>query len=228
MNSTINIERDIYSGKRIFKKKYPWFVFLETFVLFAISLYIILNYPKGTFSIAFNKLNTPFLDFLFKYITYFGDSIIYFIPLTFLWFIKKKKVILLIFLFIIQTFFSTIFKYYIAKGAPRPAGYFSDDFFSTLHKVDGVKIYYHHSFPSGHTMTAFSIAFFFIFVHRIPKLYQFTLVNLAVFVGLSRIYLLEHFLIDVLFGAMLGIFSAYLVSILPLRKLIRIKKTTIA
>jgi membrane-associated phospholipid phosphatase len=39
---------------------------------------------------------------------------------------------------------------------------------------------------------------------------------------------LEHFLIDVIFGAMLGIFSAYLVSILPLRKLIRIKKTTIA
>lgn len=228
MNTIINIESTYHSRKSLLKKKYPWFLFLETFLLFVIGLYTILKYPKGTFSIALNKLNTPFLDFFFKYITYFGDSIIYLIPLTFLWLKKKKKIVSLLYLFAIQTFFSSIFKFFIAKDVSRPAGYFSDAFFNTLHKVDGVKIYYHHSFPSGHTMTAFAVAFFFIFVYRIPKLYQFILVNLAVIVGLSRIYLLEHFLIDVIFGAMFGILSAYLVSLLPKKKLVQIKKTIIA
>lgn len=57
------------------------------------------------------------------------------------------------------------------------------------------------SFPSGHTMTAFSIALVVSFFY--PSL-QWPLYFLAVSIGVSRIVLGMHFLSDVLAGAVLG------------------------
>jgi undecaprenyl-diphosphatase len=57
------------------------------------------------------------------------------------------------------------------------------------------------SFPSGHTMTAFSIAVVVSFFY--PTL-EWPLYFLAVSIGLSRIVLGMHFLSDVLAGAVIG------------------------
>jgi undecaprenyl-diphosphatase len=57
------------------------------------------------------------------------------------------------------------------------------------------------SFPSGHTMTAFSIALVVSYFY--PAL-EWPMYFLAVSIGLSRIVLGMHFLSDVLAGAVLG------------------------
>ena len=57
------------------------------------------------------------------------------------------------------------------------------------------------SFPSGHTMTAFSIALVVSYFY--PNL-EWPMYFLAVSIGLSRIVLGMHFLSDVLAGAVLG------------------------
>jgi len=57
------------------------------------------------------------------------------------------------------------------------------------------------SFPSGHTMTAFSIALVVSYFY--PTL-EWPLYFLAVSIGLSRVVLGMHFLSDVLAGAVLG------------------------
>jgi undecaprenyl-diphosphatase len=57
------------------------------------------------------------------------------------------------------------------------------------------------SFPSGHTMTAFSIALVLSYFY--PGL-EWPLYFLALSIGLSRIVLGMHFLSDVLAGAVLG------------------------
>jgi undecaprenyl-diphosphatase len=57
------------------------------------------------------------------------------------------------------------------------------------------------SFPSGHTMTAFSIAL--VVTYFYPTL-EWPLYFLALSIGLSRIVLGMHFLSDVLAGALLG------------------------
>jgi undecaprenyl-diphosphatase len=57
------------------------------------------------------------------------------------------------------------------------------------------------SFPSGHTMTAFSIA---LVVSYFYPVLQWPLYFLALSIGLSRIVLGMHFLSDVLAGAVLG------------------------
>jgi len=58
------------------------------------------------------------------------------------------------------------------------------------------------SFPSGHTMTAFSIAL--VLSYYYPSL-ESTLLFLALSIGFSRIVLGMHFLSDVLAGIVLGV-----------------------
>jgi undecaprenyl-diphosphatase len=58
-----------------------------------------------------------------------------------------------------------------------------------------------YSFPSGHVMTAFSIALVVSFFY--PAL-EWPMYFLAVSIGLSRVVLGMHFLSDVLAGAVLG------------------------
>ncbi|KKM10551.1 hypothetical protein SY88_12800 [Clostridiales bacterium PH28_bin88] len=62
-----------------------------------------------------------------------------------------------------------------------------------------------HSFPSGHTAAAFSLAAGFAL--NFPPL-ALSLVSVAGLIGISRMYLGQHYPTDVLFGAFLGTVSA--------------------
>ncbi|MFB6115513.1 MAG: phosphatase PAP2 family protein [Candidatus Nanohalobium sp.] len=64
-----------------------------------------------------------------------------------------------------------------------------------------------HSFPSGHAATAFAAAATLSL--RYPKL-RYLFFVIASLVGLSRVVLQAHYPLDVLFGAAVGLASAYL------------------
>ena len=65
--------------------------------------------------------------------------------------------------------------------------------------VDGAL--FSHSFPSGHTTTAFAAAAAFsVFLPR----FRYVLIFLACLTGLSRVYLGVHYPFDVVYGAVLG------------------------
>jgi len=61
-----------------------------------------------------------------------------------------------------------------------------------------------HSFPSGHTITAFAFFLALAFFTKRPAIH-FLYFLLAVLVGYSRVYLSQHFAIDVLAGSFVGV-----------------------
>ena len=88
---------------------------------------------------------------------------------------------------------------------PRPKLYF-EQLKETVYQVPGVSISTVHSFPSGHTTSAFALAVAWAFLVK-DKWLQVLFLLLACIVGYSRLYLSQHFLTDVLAGSMLGTFS---------------------
>jgi undecaprenyl-diphosphatase len=104
---------------------------------------------------------------------------------------------------------------YVAVGAAGSAAILGIFVFKTLKKISHrprpCEVHPHcwstilppdkFSFPSGHTMTAFSIALVVSYFY--PTL-QWPLYFLAASIALSRIVLGMHFLSDVLAGALLG------------------------
>ena len=96
-----------------------------------------------------------------------------------------------------------IFKHYVFPDAVRPIV-----FFEQMGSVIDYDPNYHlnrkHSFPSGHTTAGFT--YFFaaaLAARRWPM--QFAALLLAVSVALSRIYLMQHFVIDTIAGSLLGV-----------------------
>lgn len=80
---------------------------------------------------------------------------------------------------------------------------------------------FHNSFPSGHTATAFALAFWlFLQLYRTRhRLWGYGALLLAGLVGLSRIYRGVHYPSDVLAGALIGVLwgaVAYLTLSAPL------------
>lgn len=74
---------------------------------------------------------------------------------------------------------------------------------TALHVPPTLSLLRHHSFPSGHTAVAFGI-FFLLSLHFQTRPYQALFFFLALLVGMSRVFLVQHFFIDVYFGSMIG------------------------
>ena len=97
---------------------------------------------------------------------------------------------------------SGVLKNFIFNGLPRPSAFYEGVF--DLYYVPGVELHSMNSFPSGHTMAAFACYLTLCFVLN-KKWTSYLLFAVAILVGYSRMYLSQHFLIDITVGAMLGV-----------------------
>lgn len=188
--------------------------FLRTpFISLCLSMLIILAYPilffsKGDIVILINTHHQTSLDIFFKYITYLGDGVLIAIFLVFLLFVSYKWSILTALSIVVHSILVSIFKRWLYEGLERPTALLKN---VEWHYVEGVDVHGANTFPSGHTTTAF--AFFAILVvvfHHRHYLFSLIFFLLAFWAGLSRVYLLQHFLVDVYFGSIFGIFSVIL------------------
>lgn len=193
--------------KKMLKENRNFIYFYSLFFVF--SLAYIIFFPREHFLLFLNSIHNPFLDAFFKYITFLGDGLFILIIIIPIAFIRIRFAILTIITYLVSGLFSQIIKHIVQS--PRPLNFLGN--FENLHKVAGVDIYYFNSFPSGHTATAF--AFFFLLA-IITKNKNFSLLFFlfALFVGLSRIYLLQHFLVDVWAGSIIGVLTSLYFAIL--------------
>ena len=106
---------------------------------------------------------------------------------------------------------SWIFKLWLCKGWPRPLHYFEERKIP-LRLVDGVQVHHWNSFPSGHTITAFSLLLLLpILFPKISRLQLLMAWLMAVLCGLSRVVLAQHWPMDVAGGIVLGCSATLLI-----------------
>jgi membrane-associated phospholipid phosphatase len=143
------------------------------------------------------------LDHLFLALTFSGE--ILFPIALFIYFIIKKRAWVKPFLFSYasSTLLVQFLKHIIFPNALRPFAYFKA-LDIPWYLVPGVDINEYNSFPSGHTAAAwFCFLWFAILIKK--RWASILMAFLACGVGISRVYLFQHFPVDVLAGAFIGI-----------------------
>lgn len=180
----------------ILQNKTFYVCWLVWFVL--AGLYLSFN-EKTAASLALNNIHTPALDVFFRYITWGGDGIVIAIICFVLLFVKLRFGIIMSLVSFTSAFLVSLLKNLYDE--PRPSRVLAGQ---DLNWVQGLDLYANHSFPSGHTGAAFTMFLILSFFVG-KKNYSILFSTIALLVAISRVYLFQHFLIDVWIGSLCGI-----------------------
>lgn len=164
---------------------------------------------KEELFLLFNQNLGSTADFFFQYFTHAGDGI-FWVPLA-LYFIfyKRKGLPLILSAIIFSTLLVQTGKKIIYPNEARPTAAIESSIQNPIHTVKGVTVHSNNSFPSGHTTTAFSL--FLLGCLLLPYRY-FWLIGFAaaLLAGYSRVYLAQHFPLDVGAGMICAVVTVYL------------------
>lgn len=176
------------------------------FILFIATLFLLFNGDEAAF-ISLNSYHPFYLNVFFINYTFMGDGIfaLCLVAVMLFYFKRKKMGFALLYSFLISGVAVQIIKNLV--NAPRPKLYFEAGTY--LNFIDGVTLSGNGGFPSGHTATAFAIATVLVLLMKNRK-FQLLILLASALVGYSRIYLAQHFLLDVIAGALLGTVSGVL------------------
>ncbi len=141
-----------------------------------------------------------------RYYTYAGDGVFaIIIGVLLVFFIKIRVGFAFLAGYALEGIIVQVMKLLIFTDRPRPwARYAQTD---TIHLINNFKPYSNNSFPSGHTATAFCLVTLVVLIW--PKMKSGWLFFIPAFlVAYSRVYLSQHYFIDIYAGAIVGIISA--------------------
>ena len=189
------------------KKNRYFFILYLLFLI--VGAYILIHFNKGEFELLINQNYTcPFFDFLFRFTTEFGNGLFFVIVIVVCAFIKFRYTLLTAASFILSGLLTQLFKHVLFPNEERPVAFFKNQY--ELHIVPGIDIHYQNSFVSGHSASAFAcfamIAFMGRNKHRGPLLCL-----IAILTAFSRVYLLQHFFVDVYVGSLVGLLTTMIV-----------------
>jgi membrane-associated phospholipid phosphatase len=190
MNIGIN---DVLKQVRLF--------FIPYLILLCACLTVKVMFTKEAIYFAVNSLHSPLADQLAPYVTDMGNGWTA-ITLSALLVLYNYRIAFLM----ASSYAITSLSAQVAKfifDAPRPTLLYNNKL-SSIHLVKGVYMLQYHSFPSGHTVTAFSAAVLITYLAKNKK-WSILLLIVAVAVGYSRMYLSQHFFEDVTAGSGLGV-----------------------
>jgi len=180
--------------------KIRWF-FIPYLVVLTACLLIKLNYSREEIYFAVNSHNFAFGDLIAPYLTDLGNFWSVVVISVVLSLFNYSRAFLMLLINTITALFAQVVKHIF--DAPRPTLYFQSQL-SHIHLVKGVDMLKLHSFPSGHTVSAFTTALLITYWCR-NKTWGLPLLLLAMMVGYSRMYLSEHFFEDVTAGSTIGV-----------------------
>ena len=172
----------------------------------AVAVFLLIHGKQDSF-IIINGYYHPTLDIFFQYVTYLGDGLIYIPIALYCALYNRKYLVAVIAGVIICTIITQLLKRVVFADELRPISLEAQNII--IRKIEGIPIHREHSFPSGHTSTAFSMALLLAAIMK-RSFWCYILPFIAFMVGYSRVYLSQHFVTDVFAGMTIGIISAYL------------------
>ncbi|MCH8331242.1 MAG: phosphatase PAP2 family protein [Bacteroidetes bacterium] len=176
------------------------------FALFAIFMivgaYWLYLMPKGELVLTINSMHTSTTDKLFYYLNFLGSGWAFIALVLVLTFVKYYFALIALITFAGETLIVQVLKRFVFQDAKRPFAVLGDAY--DLQLVEGVDLHHQMSFPSGHTVTVMSMALLIVLISKRPAL-GIIVFPIALLVSFARIYLVQHFFIDVYFGTLLGI-----------------------
>lgn len=129
------------------------FFFIPYLILIIACLVIKLQYSREDIYFAVNAIHNNTLDALMPYITMLGEGFTIIILSLIIALFNYRKGYLLFTSYAVTSLLAQLIKHIVK--APRPKLYFTDQL-DKIYFVKGVEIFSYNSFPSGHTVTAFS------------------------------------------------------------------------
>ena len=189
-------------------RDYPWF-WGGFALLWLIGLSLALTFREGEEIFWFDHRRNALWDAFFLFSNRLGETPMFIGGLLLLLTYRFRSALVWPFMLFTVSLVSHYTKEWFAQ--PRPSLFFQQGgVMEQLHPLDGVILNGGlTSFPSGHTMVAFCMFGFLLF--NWPSRHwgwQLFFLLLATLVGLARIYLIQHFLKDVVLGSLLGVMIA--------------------
>jgi len=189
-------------------------IYIATFlILWGLACYFLMGvFNKGDMILLFAENRSAFKNTFFLYCTYIGEGYVYLLATIFLLFSGYSRSLAICLNAVLVLLVSQALKIFFAHE--RPVRYFDDlleqpdlpNYVPNVDLLDG----WTTSFPSGHTTSAF--AFYSLLAFFIPnKWLKMLCLLLAALVGISRMYLVQHFLKDVTTGMLTGFLIALVV-----------------
>lgn len=188
-----------------------WFM-IPVLLFFNVGLAMVYFVSYGNEIIMLNPLRQEPLNSAFRIITLFGEAYPYFIVGIAALFWRYRFALLIALTGIVVQ--PTVYLFKSAFATERPITFFrNNNMAEAVITVPGVELNLgRSSFPSGHTMAAFGLYSMLTKIsgkkHRRLGLF---FAILAILVGVSRVFLVQHFLADILAGAAFGLAVSWLV-----------------
>lgn len=177
------------------------YFFVPYVVMLLVAAILLVVMRKGEFLLWVNGLHTPVWDQFFTITDYLGEGLFYAAVLLVFLIVRIKYGIALLAAFAQVGLWVLLLKGVVFTHMDRPKLFFQN--VVELNFVEGIRLHEHYSFPSGHTTTAFTLfCLLALLIER--KNISLLFLVFAVLGGLSRIYLCQHFLMDVFAGSLLG------------------------
>ena len=196
--------------------------FLVPTLVLALALgTLLLIIPKADLHLFLCQPHTPILDAIVPFITDLVDWLPYFC-VALLLFYRTGWATFLASNLLLSTLIVQPIKHLV--HAPRPLTWFAENMPNVnIPLVDGVRMNYWLSFPSGHTTTFFVLFFtlsIILCAENIKGKYILSLICVfcATFGAYTRIYLSQHFALDIFAGICIAIFSTLLLYFFLVKK----------
>jgi membrane-associated phospholipid phosphatase len=184
-------------------------VFYATFcIVWLIGLGYQLAYTQFALSLWINGMHTPALNYTMRFFTFIAEGYWLVLMGIICAALKPRYWLAIICCLLIPSVITQILKHTVFENSHRPAELMHH--IHDLYFVPNVEMNRFNSFPSGHTTAAFSLYTLVALLVQ-GKHWGFVWILIASMVGLSRVYLLQHFWVDILAGSMIGLMCTTLI-----------------